>query len=272
MRTLEEKSALVRCAMLFALGHPKINSNIWQRDRTQTIRASLSLLRLLTAGVLGAEPSEHPIHVQCQEAWQLDQGAADIVRVALVVCADHELNASSFTARCVASTGASIGAAITSGLSALSGPLHGGFTERVEALFDELETSRSFEDTLQDRLSRGDAIPGFGHPLYPDGDPRAKAVMARLPRNRKLNRIVETVESLTGKKPSIDFALVAARRHSGLPLGSAFGIFAIGRTVGWVAHALEQREQGSLIRPRAGYAGPRPISGGSISSSIDRDH
>ncbi|HEY8102682.1 MAG TPA: citrate synthase family protein [Burkholderiaceae bacterium] len=258
MRSLEDQSPIVRCAILFSLGHQKINSNIWQRDRIQTIRACLSLLRLLTASALCTEPNAKPIHMQCQKAWNLDDNATDIVRTALVVCADHELNASSFTARCIASTGASIGAAITGGLAALSGPLHGGFTERVEALFKELEASRSFKNSLQERLTRGDIIPGFGHPLYPDGDPRAKAILAKLPRNRELNRIIEIVETLTGKKPTIDFALVAARRHLGLPAGSAFSLFAIGRTVGWIAHVLEQREQRSLIRPRANYIGPRP--------------
>jgi citrate synthase len=261
MKAMAGEPALRRCEALFALRDPDIDSHVWQENKGDAMDACMSLLRLLTAALLGIEPNADPIHQQCRKSWLLDRAGTETVRAALVLCADHELNASSFTARCIASTGASIGAAITGGLAALSGPLHGGFTDRVEALFQELEASPSIEKTLKERLSRGDLIPGFGHPLYPEGDPRAKAILARLPANATLNGIIASVDRLTGLKPTIDFALVTMRRSLGLPQGSAFALFAISRTVGWIAHALEQREQKRLIRPRARYTGPRPGEG-----------
>jgi len=175
-----------------------------------------------------------------------------------VLCADHELNASSFTARCVASTGASLKAAIIAALAALSGVKHGAMTTRVEQVWDGLDPA-DFKGSLQRRLEAGETIPGFGHPLYPDGDVRARALLEPiLPDFPQAARIVDAVRELTGTEPSIDFALVALRRHLHLPPGAAFLLFAIGRSTGWIAHALEQRASGQLIRPRAIYTGERP--------------
>ena len=107
------------------------------------------------------------------------------------------------------------------------------------------------------RLARGDGLPGFGHALYPDGDVRATYLLSRiLPRHPQWKRMIDTGSTLVGQKPSLDLALVALRRHLRLPVGAAFGLFALGRSIGWIAHGLEQREQSDLIRPRAVYTGP----------------
>jgi citrate synthase len=102
------------------------------------------------------------------------------------------------------------------------------------------------------RLARGEALPGIGHPLYPDGDPRAVAILYALsltwPQARRL----------VGHHPNVDFALGAAVAALGLPPGSALTLFVLGRAVGWIAHAIEQCESRSLIRPRARYVGPWP--------------
>lgn len=217
-----------------------------------------ALVRLLLACILGAAPSAAPIHAQCGKAWRCDEAGADIIRAALILCADHELNASSFTARCVASTGASLRSAVIGGLAALSGSRHGGMTTRVEALWRSLEGEAQPAAALRRMLEAGAEIPGFGHPLYPDGDIRAAAILARLaPRLPEAMAIAEAVEGLTGRRPSVDFALVALRRALKLPEGAAFALFALGRSVGWIAQALEQREDGGLIRPRAVYVGRR---------------
>jgi citrate synthase len=199
-----------------------------------------------------------PVHRQLAAAWRLDAQGTDLVRMALVLCADHELNASGFTARCVASTGASLRAAVIGGLAALSGGRHGGTTARIEALWRSLDDG---DLTVQLRrwLAMDAALPGFGHPLYPDGDVRAAALLEPiLPRFPRARELVAAVAALTGQAPNIDFALVAVRRFLALPEGSAFGLFAVGRSVGWIAHALEQRGTGQLIRPRAVYVGPMP--------------
>ena len=99
----------------------------------------------------------------------------------------------------------------------------------------------------------GKAPPGFGHPLYPGGDPRAEALIGALPLSGADVRLLSRVRETTGQHPSIDAALVLLERSFRLPEGAAFALFAIGRTVGWLAHAVEQRRTGSLIRPRARY-------------------
>ena len=132
-------------------------------------------------------------------------------------------------------------------------------TVRVESLWDELEKARNPEAAVRARLERGDDLPGFGHLLYPDGDVRASAILGRLGgREQRWRQLVQAVEKVTGERPSVDFALVALRRHLELPVGTAFGLFALGRSIGWIAHALEQRSLGTLIRPRAAYVGPSP--------------
>ena len=104
------------------------------------------------------------------------------------------------------------------------------------------------------RLARGERIPAFGHPLYPDGDPRAAALLSRLgPPSAWPARLIEAMQAMTGIAPNIDFALLVLEQRLRLPTGAAFAMFAVGRTVGWIAHALEQWRDGTLIRPRAVY-------------------
>ncbi len=224
----------------------------WQRETRLLWPSGVALLRAMASAAAGAPPSVDPIHRQLAVAWGADAAGADILRAALVLLADHELNASTFTVRVVASTGASLASALSAGLGALSGPLHGGQTSLVEALFDEAERSADAATLVERRLWRGDRLPGFGHPLYPDGDPRATALLALLPPDPLRADLLAAVERL-GKRPNIDFATVSMRRALRLPQGAALSLFAVGRTAGWIAHALEQRAEGKLIRPRARY-------------------
>jgi citrate synthase len=232
---------------------------------TAAPRASLpaeggALVRALASALVGRPPNAAPLHEQLADAWRLSRRHADLIRMALVLCADHELNASTFTVRCVASTQASLQAALVAGLAALSGSLHGGATERVEVLFDALSRARQPDEVARAQLLPNDRLPGFGHLLYPSGDVRATLLLERLRpgAGRVWRRVAACGERLTGEKPSVDFALVALRRDLRLPRGAAFALFALGRSVGWIAHAVEQRRAGQLIRPRAEYTGPRP--------------
>lgn len=230
----------------------------WQQDPARFAAGSGALVRLLAACVTGRAPDAAPLHRHCAAAWGLDPAGAEAIRRALVLCADHELNASGFTARCVASAGASLRAAVVGGLAALSGSRHGGMTARVEALWDGLDGAGPAA-SLRRQLAGRARLPGFGHPLYPAGDPRAAAILAPLlAEDPRLRAVAAAAEDLTGARPALDFALVALRRHLRLPRGSAFGLFALGRSVGWIAQALEQRQSGGLIRPRAVYVGPQP--------------
>lgn len=264
LTSLAEADIRQRCMALCALALPALDEAAWRQNAARTARDAGALLRVVFAAMLSRKPDAAPVHLQCQQEWNVDAHAAEAIRVALVLCADHELNASSFAARVVASTGASLGAVVSAGLAALSGGLHGGTTARVEALLSELESERSVTTALRRRLDRGDALPGFGHPLYRQADPRAEAILAQLPNTgavrKRLQTVMDAVAGLTGDGPSVDFALVAIRRVLGLPEGSGFGLFAAGRTAGWIAHALEQRAAGQLIRPRAAYVGPMPAA------------
>jgi citrate synthase len=216
------------------------------------------LVRTLLGCVAGVPPAAAPLHLQLARAWRLDSKAADLIRRVLVLCADHELNASSFTARCVASTGASLRAAVIGGLAALSGGRHGGMTGRIETFWRSLDEANLAVD-LRRRLAADEALAGFGHPLYPAGDTRAAVLLEPiLPHFPLARELVAAAGDLTGHAPNIDFALVTLRRFLKLPEGSAFGLFALGRSVGWIAHAIEQRQTGQLIRPRAVYTGPLP--------------
>ena len=248
------------------------------------VRQAGALLQLMALAATGGSGSARgplrPLHQQLTHAWGLPDEAADGLRRALVLCADHELNASSFAVRCVAATGAQLGDCISAGLAALSGPRHGGMTARVEALWPRIagpqETASSQRRWITQEVERqqhqqqdrprgaGGLIPGFGHPLYPNGDPRATALLAELPRDRRRDRFVALVQAITGEPPALDFALVALRRSLGAPDGAAFTLFALARTVGWLAHALEQQDSGALIRPRAAYLGPAPAAASTV--------
>ena len=215
-----------------------------------------ALLDLLVDAAAGG-PGEGPIHERLASAWGCDATGADLIRRALVLLADHELNASTFAARVTASTGASLAACALSGLAALSGPLHGGMASRVQAFSEEAARTGALE-AVAARLSMGGGTPGFGHPLYPEGDPRARALLAAFTPHADLARLSAAVFDATAQRPNIDFALTALADFAHLPPDAPFQIFAIARCTGWIAHAMEQSSTGALIRPRARYVGPPP--------------
>jgi citrate synthase len=191
------------------------------------------------------------------------RAAQRALNMALVTSADHELNASTFAVRVTAGTGADLYACVSAGLAALSGPRHGGACDRVEALVAETDRPERAEAIVRERFRRGESVPGFGHPLYPDGDPRARVLLDEARRLaprpaaalRTLLALVEAMRRADREAPTLDVGLVALSSALGLPPGSAAGLFAIGRTAGWIAHTLEQRSAGFLLRPRARYVG-----------------
>jgi citrate synthase len=222
------------------------------------------IVNLLTSVAAESQELEPTVEETLARGWSLgDRHAPSLLRAALILCADHELNVSAFTARCIASAGANPYAVVLGGLAALEGTKHGGATHRIEALFDELRRARDLRKSLAERLRRGESIEGFGHPLYPGGDPRATLLVALLretwPKSKELafaRKFAEAGRELLGEHPTIDFALVALARTLALPQDGALAIFAIGRTIGWIAHAIEQYASGTMIRPRAKYVGP----------------
>lgn len=147
--------------------------------------------------VAGTNSRRQTIDATLACAWGVEDNV-NLIRAALILSADHELNVSTFTVRCVASAGTSPYGAIIAGLAALEGTKHGGTTARIEAAWDQLRGARDITGALSERLRRDERIEGFGHPLYPQGDPRAKTLLALLPSSktssfaRSLARAVNT--------------------------------------------------------------------------------
>lgn len=221
----------------------------------------------LAAQVAGSSAGEHTIAARLAAVASTPRReATEALDAALVLIADHELNASSFAARIAASTDASLPACLLAALATLSGPRHGGACDRVEALLEEASRLKRPTQVIELRLRRGDAIPGFGHPLYPHGDPRATALLdaastlvARRPKARaRLQPLLGLARAMAsqGLPPTVDYGLVALCRALGAKRGVAALVFAVGRSAGWVAHVLEQRRSPAVLRPRARYTPP----------------
>jgi len=194
--------------------------------------------------------------------------APGLIGATLILCADHELNTSTFTARCVASTMAAPYAVVDAALAALSGYKHGGMSERVEQMLAECD-GLGLDDVksrLYNRLRRGEGLPGFGHALYPDGDPRGRYLVDNLRRCGAVDPTAEAVATavfdLIGERPNVDYGLVLVTRALRMPSGSALTLFALGRALGWIGHAIEEYQKDRLIRPRARYVGPLPVREG----------
>ena len=184
------------------------------------------------------------------------------IETALIVIAEHELNASAFAARVVASTGADPYACLTAALSAMSGPQHGKVPDRAAEFLEAATGVDDREEWLTQQLRIDGALPGFGHPLYPGGDPRFRLIVEPLreavgehPLLATTERLADATERLDIGPPNAAFALACLARVGEMPDGSASALFTLGRTAGWMAHVLEQYNRDQLLRPRAQYGG-----------------
>jgi citrate synthase len=227
-------------------------------------RTGVKILRLVFSAVVGSFVSS-PLDAALVRAWiPTRKSSAPLLRAALILCADHELNVSAFTARCIASARTTPYEVVMGALAAFRGRRHGGVSEEVEILFREAERARDCRPIVAKRLRLFGYVPGFGHQLYPKGDPRAQKLISlaqtygRQTEVELAKRLVQAAHDLTGEHPNLDFGLVTAARTLQLYSEAPMAIFALGRTVGWIAHAIEQYADNQLIRPRAHYVGPVP--------------
>jgi citrate synthase len=199
-----------------------------------------------------------------------DQVATEAFNKALILHADHELNASTFSARVTVATLADIYAGIVSAVGTLSGPLHGGANEAVMAMLEEIGDVNNVETYIRQAFAEKKKIMGFGHRVYKTGDPRAKHLkkmsekLTHLTGQKKLYemsiRIDQLITREKGLLPNVDFYSASVYQSLGIKRELFTPIFAISRTSGWTAHILEQYENNRLIRPRAEYTGPQKKS------------
>jgi len=185
--------------------------------------------------------------------------------VALTLHADHELNASTFAARVTAATLSDIYSSVTSGIGALKGPLHGGANQDVIKWLLDLGDEEAAVERVRSTFARKVKIPGFGHRVYRTEDPRATHLrllseeLGKRTGHEKLyrlsQRMEETVKSVKGLNPNVDFYSASAYYSLGIPIDLYTPIFAVSRMSGWTAHVLEQYHNNRLIRPRAEYKG-----------------
>jgi citrate synthase len=191
---------------------------------------------------------------------------ARVLDTTLVLYADHTMNASTFTARIVASTLADIFSAITAAIGTLKGPLHGGANEESMKMFEEVGKPENAEAYVRDRLDRHEKIFGFGHAVYKTYDPRA-TVLKRLSAEsagrageRHLHEIAEAIERTTfeqkGLYPNVDFYAAVVFHALGVPTDLMTPMFAAARMAGWTAHVREQYADNKVIRPGSNYVGP----------------
>jgi citrate synthase len=229
-------------------------------------RTGVRILRLLTATAVGGGPSRRPVAEALQRHWcPKRRRARELLEAVLILLADHELNVSTFTARCVASARASPYAVVIAGLSALRGARHGGASEQVLALFREVGSPARAREVIAARLRRGEHIPGFGHAVYAGSDPRA-VPLDRLLRESGIppgrfalpDAIEAETRAVIEQQPNVDFTLATLAHTLGLPGSALLVLFGLARTAGWIAHTLEQYAERPLIRPRARYIGPPP--------------
>ena len=207
------------------------------------------------------------------EPTEVEERAMD---VSLILYAEHEFNASTFTARVVTSTGSDLHSSIASAVGALKSPLHGGANERVMEVLQEVGSAENAQSWVDEALAAKRRIMGFGHRVYKTGDPRAKILksycsqLADLAGTVELEQIADTIENVVvsqkGLPPNLDWPSARLYHSLGLDIELYTPLFVISRVVGWSAHVIEQSENNRLIRPRSRYTGEtglpfKPLSG-----------
>ena len=201
---------------------------------------------------------------------QPNAAAVRALNGSLILYAEHEFNASTFTARTVASTLADMHSCVTAAIGALKGPLHGGANERVLEVLEQVGSPDHAEAWIRDALKKKVRVMGFGHRVYKDGDPRTKildpwcAELAKSTGNEAMEQTAATIERVIrgekGLPPNADWPSARLYHYLNLPVETYTPLFVVARVTGWCAHIMEQHQNNRLIRPMADYIGVAPRS------------
>jgi citrate synthase len=233
------------------------------RSLLATMVSALPPLRPDLAGPLELGGAQAPAGALAAKLWvrlcpaSPSPGMLDTLNAAMILLADHELSASTLAARIAASVHAGPHAVVGTGLGVVSGALHGGASLAAEDLLAEVGQPDHADGLVGARLRRNERVPGFGHALYRTGDPRAPFLLNLL-RERSRPEQLATVEAVLESMlerglppPNVDFAVAAFTRAAGMVRGAGEAIFAVARTAGWLAHAVEEYRRPTVFRPRA---------------------
>ncbi|WP_254509182.1 citrate/2-methylcitrate synthase [Anatilimnocola floriformis] len=262
-------------ASLLAHWEPEVNDNSHAANVRKTERLIAKMPIIVAARQRlkdGKEPvaADPQLPLPANFLWMLrgEKPSARQVKaldVSLILYAEHEFNASAFAARCVVSTLSDLHSAITAGIGALKGPLHGGANERAMEVLQEVSSPAEAEGWIRNALANKRRIMGFGHRVYKDGDPRAVFLktltqeVAKETGHDDMEQTAEIIETIVRNEkklpPNVDWPCARLYHYLGLPIDLYTPLFVVARVVGWSAHAIEQLDNNRLIRPRAIYNG-----------------